>query len=1283
MKSLQLYTKKLIVVLGMHRSGTSATTRALEVLGVELGDRMMPAIEGNNAKGFWEDIDLNALNIEMLQALGSNWHHLVPVTTHDAQALCRLGFELRAVELLRAKLANVPVFGFKDPRVAKLLPFWRKVFAHCQIEVGYVLPIRHPRSVFKSLQRRDGMGAEQSYLLWLGHVLQSLSDSADTNRILLDFDSLMQSPARELGRIARQFDLKINLEALQRYETSYLDQSLRHTVYDLSDLSLDRDCPPMVGEVYADLLEVACDKVDLDDAALKEKIDHWASEFERMTVALRLIDAQAVQISALVNNLQERETHIGNLSQTLIAREAHIGNLNQAVVERDALMLERDARLASLNQEAVLRDQQIGILSQTLTAREAHIGNLNQAAAERDAQIGALEQAALLLDQKNGHLNQALSANEAHIVHLNHVTTNHTSHIDNLDQTVAELNQSLAALKSSYSWRLSKPLRVLADLFLSGHASRPALKGLQKIAPLAHRAYLAATHDHAKLPAGFDSDIYLKLNPDLAASGMDPTIHYMLHGSHEGRTYSLPSIDNFDHGSFKVDMPVILVVSHEASRTGAPVLSLNLVQSLVGQYNVVVLLLGGGPLTDSFRGPGTAVITMQNLRGNQALANLVIGQLCARFAFRFALINSIESRVVLPPLAEFFVPTVSLVHEFASYTRPRDAFRSTLLWSGEVVFSAQVTLANAFAQYPDLVTRVAHILPQGRSLLPDGGLSNDQLLAASTHLRRLIRPEGLAEDAVIVLGAGFVQLRKGVDLFIECAARVRGSPGGNKCRFVWIGKGYDPENDVNYSVYLADQIRRAGLEDDVVFIEETSAIETAYEEADVLLLSSRLDPLPNVAIDAMAHGVPVVCFDKTTGIADFLTSAGVQDHCVAAYLDSSDMAQKLLALAASRTLRESVADQCRQAAAAYFSMKDYVARLDQLAQALVVRTQQEKADTLTILDSGLFRPDFACPLAQQGDPLQSQVRAYVRAWASGIDRRKPRPGFHPGIYLEQHGVAISGADPFADFIRAGQPDGVWNHPVIMAGTVQGNSVAENLRVALHLHVYYPELLAEIVNRLAVNKICPDLFISMANEHARPQIVSELKNYKGRVVDIQLVPNCGRDIGPLLTAFGPRLVADYDVVGHIHTKMSANVKDAAMGKTWYRFLLENLLGGESGAMADAILTKMGRDSSIGLAFPDDPYVVGMCANRVFAEKLAARMGFQTVTDNFVFPVGTMFWARASALAPFVNLNLAWSDYPEEPLPYDGSVLHALERLFSLSLEASHLKVMTTNVMGLTR
>jgi len=731
------------------------------------------------------------------------------------------------------------------------------------------------------------------------------------------------------------------------------------------------------------------------------------------------------------------------------------------------------------------------------------------------------------------------------------------------------------------------------------------------------------------------------------------------------------------------DRETILMVGHEASRTGAPVLTLNLVLELVRRYNVIVLLLDGGPLYDDFRRSGASVMVASNTRLVPLLASFRIGRLCKRFQFKFALVNSIESRIVLPTLGNHFVPTISLIHEFASYTRPRDGFRESLFWSGEVVFSADVTMRNAFAEYPDLGDLSVHILPQGRCLVPLGEFSEEQLQVERTLIRRLIRPGDIGEDSVIVLGAGFVQLRKGVDLFIECAAHVVHAPGGEKCRFVWIGKGYDPENDLSYSVYLADQIRRAGLQEHVFFIAETPAIETAYEEADLFLLSSRLDPLPNVAIDAMAYGVPVLCFNKTTGIADFLIDSGLRDHCVAEYLDSADLAEKILVLAGSQALRQQVGERCREASEAYFNMQVYVARLEVLAQGACARTQQEKADAQEILDSGLFRCDFSNPPHGQGQSLEAAVRGYVRAWASGIGRRKPYPGFHPGIYREQHGLVIPESDPFADYLRAGRPEGPWNYPVIVAGKTTARDLPDNQRVALHLHVYYPELLSEIMTRLSCNRICPDLFVSVTNEKNRELVASELKDYQGTVVDMQIVPNRGRDIGPFLTIFGQTILANYDYVGHIHTKKSADVQDVAMGKRWYRFLLENLLGGKSRPMADSILATMQDDPSIGMVFPDDPYIVGWTANRTAAESFAVCMGLQQLPEHFNFPVGTMFWARTSALAPLINLQLGWDDYPEEPLPYDGTFLHALERLFPLSLPAEHLRIATTNVVGLTR
>ncbi|MCX5871527.1 MAG: glycosyltransferase [Deltaproteobacteria bacterium] len=357
---IEIKNNKLIVVLGMHRSGTSVITRALEVMGVQLGDRLLPTMKDVNAKGFWEDLDLNALDEEMLDALNVNWHHLAPIDVGDVEVLRQKGYFLRAVELLRQKVGNVPNFGFKDPRVAKLLPFWKEVFRHCQFDVSYVVVIRHPLSVAKSLAKRNGFDAEKSYLLWLGHVITSISDTAGDKRVLVDYDCLMQLPERELSRVAKGLDLVIDPTKLQSYQSEFLDQKLRHTVYNLNDLLLQDSCPPLARDIYTVLKDVAVDKISIDDPVLQGQINQWVSEFERFNSLLTLADRLYSQKAAAI---AERDEKIGAYHQTVLGRDEYIASLNQVLTERNEY-------IASLNQVVIERDEQIS--------------NLNQAVAERD-----------------------------------------------------------------------------------------------------------------------------------------------------------------------------------------------------------------------------------------------------------------------------------------------------------------------------------------------------------------------------------------------------------------------------------------------------------------------------------------------------------------------------------------------------------------------------------------------------------------------------------------------------------------------------------------------------------------------------------------------------------------------------------------------------------------------------------------------------------------------------------------------------------------------------------
>jgi lipopolysaccharide biosynthesis protein len=316
--------------------------------------------------------------------------------------------------------------------------------------------------------------------------------------------------------------------------------------------------------------------------------------------------------------------------------------------------------------------------------------------------------------------------------------------------------------------------------------------------------------------------------------------------------------------------------------------------------------------------------------------------------------------------------------------------------------------------------------------------------------------------------------------------------------------------------------------------------------------------------------------------------------------------------------------------------------------------------------------------------MDGAVRRFVRSWGNGFSLRKPFPGFHPGIYREQCGYTNPEINPLAHYIRAGSPGGPWSYEVIAPSSAKAE-VDKRLKpsVALHLHLFYPDLAPIIVERLNANRIRPDLFVSVASNANSHDMEGIVKNYEGKTIDIQAVPNRGRDIGAFLTAFGERITSQYEFIGHFHTKKTLELANREVGTTWFSFLLENLIGGRH-RMMDSILEKMTADPSIGLVFPDDPYVEGWSDNLEISRLLASRMGLMEPKNQyFNFPMGTMFWARSSAIRSLIVLNLSWEDYPAEPLPYDGTMLHAIERLLPFIVDAAHYRSVVTNVPGITR
>jgi hypothetical protein len=194
--------RRAILVLGMHRSGTSALTRILSLSGAALPDRLIEPSPTINETGFWEPREIVALHDEVLAVAGSAWDDVLGFPAPWFQSAAAAGFRARLDDIIGREFGDAPLLVVKDPRLCRLLPLWRPVLAARGLAPLAVIPIRNPLEIAASLEKRDGFGEGKSLLLWLGHFLAAEYDTRDLPRCFVSYDrALSDGPAivRQIG----------------------------------------------------------------------------------------------------------------------------------------------------------------------------------------------------------------------------------------------------------------------------------------------------------------------------------------------------------------------------------------------------------------------------------------------------------------------------------------------------------------------------------------------------------------------------------------------------------------------------------------------------------------------------------------------------------------------------------------------------------------------------------------------------------------------------------------------------------------------------------------------------------------------------------------------------------------------------------------------------------------------------------------------------------------------------------------------------------------------------
>jgi len=812
------------------------------------------------------------------------------------------------------------------------------------------------------------------------------------------------------------------------------------------------------------------------------------------------------------------------------------------------------------------------------------------------------------------------------------------------------------------------------DLFDADYYLAQLPPGERPADPLEHYILTGARLGFDPCPE-FSIDYYFRRNPDLRGKGIDGFYHYALHGKSEGRKARPIFSGWFRRGKRKLDRSkaTIVIANHEASRTGAPLVGLTVGAKLAERYNVIVILGRGGPLEIDFLEYSCTVV----VGAPSGLdAEYLLKEIAAAYDVAAILLNSVETAEFAFGSLYAQIPSVALLHEFAEYTLPPGKMTRVVQAVDRVVVPAdliwesvqrEVALHCGGGPANNIVVRPQGYLPQLPQHEELHDLTRDELLA----LLGIDDPE----NTKVVLGAGFVQMRKGVDLFVQTAAEMR-DLWGDKVRFVWVGDGYEPGVDVQYSTWVADMVRRLDLEQHVYFLRHQASLSVLFDFADVFYLPSRLDPFPNVVLDAFKADKAVVCFDRATGVAAVLNSGDARGAAVP-YCDVRAAARALIEYAeppdaAARSNSRFVDD-----AFAFDAYVEFIGEQLEIAQ----RLRRELAHWATcIAESDAFDVRFhegtSAPVSQAD--LERAVIDYAAHGVKGLSVCNARPGFSDGLYWNAHPSGMRDRPALADALIAESPPATHRcvelDPGKWAPAFTGNA-------ALHLHLHYTDLAADFAARLEAARCRADLFITTTSPQKRLEIEYAFRRYKLGRVRVVEVPNRGRDIGPLLVGVKSYLRSgNYDIIGHLHGKRSAAV-DSDMGDRWRTFLTDTLLGDRDNVRQ--IWSLFETDRKLGLVFAEDRHSVGWTKNRNVAEKLAQRLVPPPDLADFpLFPLGTMFWARPGALEPLWKLDFTPEDFPVEPAPYDGTILHAIERMLPTVAESAGYSWSTVHKPGST-
>ncbi len=407
-----------VLVLGMHRSGTSALAGMLSLLGCATPATLIRGDE-NNEKGYFESNAIGRLSDAILDEMGSAWSDWTPLDLSSPPSGSRQALRKRIEDTISKDFSDAPLFVLKEPRMCRMIPLWLEAFESLGCDAHIVHTHRNPEEVVASLERRDGFDPAFSRLLWLRHVLEAESATRGLPRVFTSYRHLMQDWRQVAKAMDDRFHLTLSDADAASEVDGFLSGKLRHFEGDTADTLANDALPKNIRAAFGAMERWA---EDGESSADYQELDDLRADLNNMSAALKTL-VRPGQMAMLA--LPEKETEIQVLKGDLEnaagreqALQADLSSKEEETLRLRADLTGKEGDILRLTADLAGKEDKMLDLSAGLAKKEDAILQLQATLDELEARMRDLGAELADKEDEARRLQTALAAKEAKIAEL-------------------------------------------------------------------------------------------------------------------------------------------------------------------------------------------------------------------------------------------------------------------------------------------------------------------------------------------------------------------------------------------------------------------------------------------------------------------------------------------------------------------------------------------------------------------------------------------------------------------------------------------------------------------------------------------------------------------------------------------------------------------------------------------------------------------------------------------------------------------------------------------------